>query len=158
MCKVTLLLLFGFAGYSAGFSAGMLGICSFQSVKGVDLRAEFKFNKVNALALKRDPGKTSLCGSNGVVQIMLSHCGEMSMIQHEIENCQLGGTYPRSMQKNRQFYASDSPLWKIYGYLLILHSDPALEGAPKGQPHIYKPGVCVLWNNSPGKWRGCYET
>eukprot|EP00983_Pelagomonas_calceolata_P018397 575972-Pelagomonas_calceolata.AAC.1 len=58
MCKATLLFLFGFLElqvfkFEPGYSAGMLGRCSFQSGKGVGIRAGFKSNKMDVPILGR---------------------------------------------------------------------------------------------------------
>eukprot|EP00983_Pelagomonas_calceolata_P097863 1158288-Pelagomonas_calceolata.AAC.6 len=48
------------AALEPGCSASMLGSCSFQSGKGVGIRAELKFNKVNVPVLRRDLSRIKL--------------------------------------------------------------------------------------------------
>eukprot|EP00983_Pelagomonas_calceolata_P021594 676588-Pelagomonas_calceolata.AAC.1 len=61
MCKVTLLFLFGFLKLRDLSLVMVLvcwalpsGRCSFQSRKGVGIREEFKFNKMNVPVLRKD--------------------------------------------------------------------------------------------------------
>eukprot|EP00983_Pelagomonas_calceolata_P056413 1144581-Pelagomonas_calceolata.AAC.13 len=53
------------AVFEPGYSNGMLGIFSFQgeNFKGVSIRAEFKFNKMNIPLLRRNLGSIKVGGS-----------------------------------------------------------------------------------------------